>query len=83
MINFGQDSGIAAKILTEHLPNTCLLQRYRHINLLRFIVFLDVTPTHLLYASVNNQPVNQPTLHSKVTLEKLTAIQLLKGVHAF
>jgi len=83
MINFGQDSGIAAKILTQHLPNTCLLQRYGHINLLSFIVFLDVTPTHILYVSVNNQPDNQLTLQSKVTLEKLTGIQLLKSFHAF
>ena len=54
IINFGQDSGILAKILTEYLPNTCLLQCYRHINLLSFTVFLDVTPTQLLYLSVNN-----------------------------
>jgi hypothetical protein len=53
-INIGQDSGIPAKILTEHLPNTCLLQSYRHINLLSFIVFLDVTPTQFLYVSANN-----------------------------
>jgi hypothetical protein len=53
-INVGQDSGIPAKTLTEYLPKTRLLQRYRHINLLSFIVFLDFTHTQLLNVSVNN-----------------------------
>jgi hypothetical protein len=53
-ISVGEDSCIPAKILAEQLPNTHLLQHYRHITSLSFMVFLDVTPTQLFYLPANN-----------------------------